>query len=437
MEDIIRTLEERGFLAALTDPEMQKLFREKPVTLYAGFDPTASSLHVGNLLVIMGLAQFQRHGHTPIAVVGGGTGMIGDPSGKTKERQLLSKEDLEFNLQGIKRQLARFLDFSPALQNPARLINNADWLTQFKFVDFLRDVGKHFRLGEMLAKESVKLRLESDEGMSFTEFCYQLLQAYDFLHLFDTHNCTLQVGGSDQWGNITAGIDLIRKLRGKTAYGVTFPLLTAASGQKFGKTEAGTVWLDPERTPPYDLYQYFVRTDDRDVIRFLNCFTLISSNEIKEFENTIKEKPETREAQKRLAFEVTKIVHGEAAAKRAKADAEQLFAEKRDAIDVSKLDPALKTGIRTSEIEAGIPLVDALVKTGLCKSRSEARRLIDQGGVYVNDMRIQDATYVLTQENLVNQALILRAGKKKFHILIIEAIVRSQGGTKNKNRGSP
>jgi len=325
MEDILRTLEARGFLAALTDPEMGKLLREKPVAFYAGFDPTAPSLHVGNLLVIMGMAQFQRHGHTPIAVVGGGTGLIGDPSGKTKERQLLGKEDLEFNLQGIKRQLEQFLDFSPDSNYSARLVNNADWLTEFKFVDFLRDIGKHFRLGEMLAKESVKLRLESDEGMSFTEFCYQLLQAYDFLHLFDTHKCMLQVGGSDQWGNITAGIDLIRKLRGQTAYGVTFPLLTTATGQKFGKTEAGTIWLDPERTPPYDFYQYFVRTDDRDVVRFLNCFTFLPAEEIKELRNALMHKPEAREAQKRLAFEVTKIVHGESLAKESQASAKNWY----------------------------------------------------------------------------------------------------------------
>jgi len=421
MEDIVRTLEERGFLAALTDPEMQKLFREKPVTLYAGFDPTAPSLHVGNLLVIMGLAQFQRHGHTPIAVVGGGTGLIGDPSGKTKERQLLGKDELEFNLQGIKQQLERFLDFSPALSNPARLVNNADWLFEFKFVDFLRDVGKHFRLGEMLAKESVKLRLESDEGMSFTEFCYQLLQAYDFLHLFDTQNCIVQVGGSDQWGNITAGIDLIRKLRGRTAYGITFPLLTAASGQKFGKTEAGTVWLDPERTPPYDFYQYFVRTDDRDVIRFLNCFTFLPAPEIRELEKALQEKPEAREAQKRLAFEVTKIVHGEAAAKRAKADAEQMFGAKLGAIDLSKLDPAITTELKKAELDAGMALVDALVKTGLCKSKSEARRLITQGGVYVNDERIQDQNYNLRLKDLAQNAVILRAGKKNYHVLVFRS----------------
>ncbi len=420
MEDIIRTLEARGFLAALTDPEMAKLLREKPVAFYAGFDPTAASLHVGNLLIIMGLAQFQRHGHHPIVLVGGGTGLIGDPSGKTKERQLLSKEELTFNLQGIKKQLERFLDFSPGLKNPARLVNNAEWLTEFKFVDFLRDVGKHFRLGEMLAKESVKLRLESDEGMSFTEFCYQLLQAYDFLHLFDTHQCILQVGGSDQWGNITAGIDLIRKLRGKTAYGITFPLLTTASGQKFGKTEAGTIWLDPERTPPYDFYQYFVRTDDRDAIRFLNCFTFISANEIKELGKTLKETPEAREAQKRLAFEVTKIVHGEAAAKKAKADAEQMFAAERGAIDLSKLDPAITTELTKAELEAGLALVEALVKTGLCKSKSEARRLIGQGGAYVNDAAIKDENYSLGEKDLRNRAIVLRAGKKNYHVLIFQ-----------------
>ena len=417
MPDIIQTLKERGFLADLTDPEMQKVFREKPAVFYAGFDPTAPSLHVGNLLVIMGMAQFQRHGHSPIVVVGGGTGMIGDPSGKTQERKLLSREDLEFNLAGIRRQLERFLDFSPQVKNSARLVNNAEWLLGFKFVDFLRDVGKHFRLGEMLAKESVKLRLDSEEGMSFTEFCYQLLQAYDFLHLFDEYRCTLQVGGSDQWGNITAGIDLIRKLRGKTAYGVTFPLLTTASGQKFGKTEAGTVWLDPERTPAYDFYQYFVRTDDRDAVRFLNCFTFLSAEEIQALEKSLREKPEAREAQKRLADEVTAIVHGAAAAKKARADAEQVFSQERGAVDLSKLDPSLTTAVAGQELEAGLPLLDALVKTGLAKSKSEARRLVTQGGVYVNDGRIEDIAYTLGKKDLAKNAILLRAGKKNYHVL--------------------
>ncbi|OGP56292.1 MAG: tyrosine--tRNA ligase [Deltaproteobacteria bacterium RBG_13_61_14] len=417
MEDIVRTLETRGFLAALTDPEMQKVFREKAVTLYAGFDPTAPSLHVGNLLIIMGLAQFQRHGHTPIVVVGGGTGLIGDPSGKTKERQLLSQDELQTNLQGIRKQLERFLAFGPSLSSPARILNNAEWLLEFKFLDFLRDVGKHFRLGEMLAKESVKLRLNSDEGMSFTEFCYQLLQAYDFLHLFDQFHCTLQVGGSDQWGNITAGIDLIRKLRGKTAYGITFPLLTTASGEKFGKTEAGTIWLESERTSPYDFYQYFIRTDDRDVIRFLNCFTFLPAEEIKGLEKSLKQKPEAREAQKRLAFEVTSIVHGEAAATKAKADSEKMFSTDRAGLDAAQLDPALTTELPRAALEEGLSLVEALVNSGLSQSKGEARRLINQGGVYVNDERVQDLNHLLGPEDLIKGTIVLRTGKKNYRVL--------------------
>lgn len=421
MPDIIQTLKERGFLASLTDPEMQKIFREQPVTLYAGFDPTADSLHVGNLLIIMGLSQFQRHGHSPLIVVGGGTGMIGDPSGKTKERQLLSPDEVQANLEAIQSQLERFLDFSPGLKNPARILNNAEWLLEFRLVDFLREIGKHFRLGEMLAKESVKLRLNSEEGMSFTEFCYQLLQAYDFLYLFDRFACTLQVGGSDQWGNITAGIDLIRKLRGKTAYGLTFPLLTTAAGQKFGKTESGTIWLDAARTSPYDFYQYFIRTDDRDVLRFLNYFTFLSGNEIKELEINLKEKPEAREAQKRLAFEVTALVHGRSSAIKARDDSEKMFSSRRAELDVAQLDPTLTTRLPKSEWQKGISLVDALVKCGLSKSKGEARRLINQGGVYVNDRRVDDVNYIFAQEDLSSAAIILRAGKKNYRVLVIES----------------
>jgi tyrosyl-tRNA synthetase len=309
MTNIIEELEARGFAPEVTSPALRELCAREMVTCYIGFDPTADSLHIGSLKQIMLLAQFQHRGHRPLAVVGGGTGMIGDPSGKTKERQLLSKDDIEKNLQGIRKQLERFLDFDCG-NNSALILNNADWLGQFSFIDFLRDVGKHFRVGEMLGKESVRLRIQSEEGMSFTEFCYSLLQAYDFLHLHDHYQCRLQMGGSDQWGNIVAGIDLVRKLRGQSVHGLTTPLVVTATGQKFGKTEAGTIWLDPRRTSPYEFYQYWVRADDRDVIPWLKIFTFLPLEEIQELERSLQKEPEKRIPHHRLAQEVTELVHG-------------------------------------------------------------------------------------------------------------------------------
>src|SRR2546425_6396592 len=280
------------------------------ITAYIGFDPTAASLHVGSLLPIMGLVRVSEEGHKPIALVGGGTGMIGDPSGKTQERQLLSKEQIEYNLEGIKAQLSLFLDFE-SKTNPARLINNADWLTPISLVDFLRDVGKHFTVNYMLAKESVRRRYEEGDGISFTEFSYVLLQAYDFLVLHDRYGCTLQMGGSDQWGNIVAGIELIRKMRGARSYGMVFPLVTTNAGIKFGKTEAGSVWLDPNLTSPYRFYQFWINTEDRDVVKYLKYFTMLDQRAIAEMETSVAVSPEKREAQKRLAEEVTRTVHGE------------------------------------------------------------------------------------------------------------------------------
>jgi tyrosyl-tRNA synthetase len=418
MQDIIGILEKRGFMGQMTDPGIKEFCMKGPVTFYIGFDPTAESLHIGSLKQIMMMAQFQRLGHRPIALAGGGTGMIGDPSGKSKERVLLSREEIERNLAGIKSQLAQFLDFDCG-DNSAVIVNNADWLEKFTFIDFLRDVGKHFRVGEMLGKESVRARLDSEEGMSFTEFCYQLLQAYDFLHLFDHYNCVLQMGGSDQWGNITAGIDLIRKLRSKTAYGVTTPLVVTASGQKFGKTEAGTVWLAAERTSPYEFYQYWVRADDRDVIEWLKIFTFLELEEIEGLERSFNENPEEREAQKRLAFEVTSLVHGQEAANSAVRASRILFGEEikdltdRDLASIFADVPGAE--IPRARLEHGVHLIDLMAESGLAKSKSEARRMIAQGGAYLNNLRVESDDRVVTLSDLASETmLVLRSGKKKY-----------------------
>ncbi len=418
MRDVIKTLDERGFLGQVTDTGLREVLNRGGAAFYIGFDPTASSLHIGSLKQIMIMAQFQRHGHQPIALVGGGTGMIGDPSGKTRERLLLSREDIARNLEGIKGQLARFLDFDCGA-NSALLVNNADWLAGFTFIDFLRDVGKHFRVGEMLGKESVRARLASDEGMSFTEFCYMLLQAYDFLHLFDHYNCVLQMGGSDQWGNITAGIELIRKLRGKPAYGLTTPLVVTASGQKFGKTEAGTVWLAADRTSPYEFYQYWVRADDRDVIDWLKIFTFLELEEIAALDAALQDKPEGRAPHQRLAHEVTALVHGKDAADKAVRASRVLFGEEiRDLADAdlaSIFADVPGAEVKRSEIAAGMTLVDLMASTGLAKSKSEARRAIVQGGAYVNNVRMDSVEKKITLSDLASETmLVLRSGKKTY-----------------------
>src|SRR5262245_54579631 len=316
-------LEWRGMLYDSTDGLREQLATER-LTAYIGFDPTSSSLHVGSLLTVMGLARLQRFGHTPIAIVGGGTGMIGDPSGKSQERTLLSREEIDQNVAGIRVQLARFLDFDRA-GNAARIVNNADWLAGFDLLGFLRDTGKYFTVNYMLQKESVNRRLESEEGISYTEFSYLLLQARDFVELLDRHQCTLQLGGSDQWGNITAGIDLIRKLRGKKAHGLVWPLMVTSTGAKFGKTEAGTIWLDPARTAPFRFYQFWLNADDRDVLSYLRFFTFLDRAEIEALESEQRRTPERRDAQRRLAREVTTLVHGGDATARAEQASSLLF----------------------------------------------------------------------------------------------------------------
>src|SRR5256884_4214219 len=333
--NLFNEFEWRRMLIESTSDLRDVLAKEK-LAAYIGFDPSASSLHVGNLLPVMGLARLQRFGHTPIAIAGGGTGLIGDPSGKTKERQLLTHEQVEANLEGIKEQLSRFLDFN-ATNNPALIVNNSEWLGPITMMEFLRDVGKHFTVNNLLAKEAIKRRLETDEGISFTEFSYPLLQAYDYLVLYDRHQCTLQMGGSDQWGNILAGIDLIRRLRGARAHGLVFPLVTTSAGVKFGKTEAGAVWLDPKLTSPYRFYQFWLNTDDRDVIAYLKFFTWLSNEEIGELQESVRSEPESRKAQKELARQVTEMLHGQTELEKALRASEVLFGKEISGLSVDDI----------------------------------------------------------------------------------------------------
>jgi tyrosyl-tRNA synthetase len=423
MTNLYDELAWRGMMSESTEGLSDLLARES-VTAYIGFDPTASSLHVGSLLTVMGLARLQRFGHNPIAIVGGGTGMIGDPSGKSQERKLLSPEQLEENVAGIKRQLEMFLDFD-AGPNPARIVNNADWLASFDLLGFLRDTGKYFTVNYMLQKESVSRRLESEEGISYTEFSYLLLQARDFLELSDRYGCALQMGGSDQWGNITAGIDLIRRLRGKKAHGLVWPLMTTASGAKFGKTEAGTIWLDPARTSPFQLYQFWLNTEDRDVVSYLKLFTFLDQAAIGELEAATKSEPEKREAQRVLAREVTALVHGAVEVEKAIRGSEQLFSRNAFALPVeellSSLADAPSTSVTMQVIAEERPLVQWLVETKLASSRSEATRLVLGGGIYVNDVAVKDPKRKLTPGDVWEKVLVvLGKGRRQKHVLKVE-----------------
>jgi tyrosyl-tRNA synthetase len=408
----------RGLVYDAT-PELRSALATQPMTAYIGFDPTAASLHVGSLLPIMGLARLQRFGHTPIALVGGGTGLIGDPSGKTKERLLLTPDQVEINLEGIRAQLARFLDFE-APRNPARIVNNYDWLGTASMITFLRDVGKHFTVNYMLAKESVRRRIESEEGISYTEFTYMLLQAYDFLVLHERYGCTVQMGGSDQWGNITAGTELIRRIHGTPAHGLVFPLVTNASGAKFGKTEAGNVWLDPALTSPYRFYQFWRNTDDRDVVSYLKFFTWLGQDEIAALAQGVETAPERREAQRTLACEVTRLVHGEAALARAEQASQVLFGADMTTLPLADLlevfaDVPSQTLDREAFAGEGMGLPDLLVAAGLTPSKGEARRLVQGGGVYLNNRRLTDPQQRVTMaETLGGQVLVLRKGQKSY-----------------------
>ena len=417
MSDLVGELKWRGFVHHVTQGMGTHLAAGTRV-VYCGFDPTAPSLQLGNLMPIMLLRHFQLAGHRPIALMGGGTGLIGDPSGKPGERPLLSKEQIRENLQRMRDQMARLLDFDGAA--PALVLNNADWLVKQSLVDFLRDVGKHFSVNIMLQKESVKARL--DTGLSYTEFSYMLLQAYDFLHLFRERQCTIQVGGSDQWGNITGGIDLIRRVEGGEAHGLVAPLVTTASGAKFGKTEAGAIYLDPGLTSPYQFYQFWYNTDDGQVESYLKLFTLLPRHDIEALMKAQEKDPSRREAQGTLATEVTTMVHGEEAKDNATGVSAILFSDfDPHNVKASVFDEMAKE-IPTASVSANnLGLVDALVKAGLAKSKSEARRQIEQGGVYVNQQRVKDVDRKLDPSDwLAGGNLLLRKGKKDYGLLRLQ-----------------
>ena len=407
------TLRERGFIEQTTDEAaLEKLFGEggNTVPAYIGFDPSSSSLHVGSLVPIMALVHLQRAGHRPIALVGGGTGRVGDPSGKTEMRKMLGEDSVDENLLGIRNQLSRFLELCEPGDEQAGgsagfVVDNADWLLELNYVDFLRDIGRHFSVNRMLSAESVKLRIDSESGLSFLEFNYSILQAYDFLVLNQRHGCQVQMGGSDQWGNIVAGIDLIRRVDGNQAYGITFPLITTASGAKMGKTEAGAVWLDAERTSSYDYYQFWINTDDRDVGRFLRLFTLLPVEEVAALEAL--EGADIRQAKQTLALEATALNHGREAAEQAAEAARALFSNKGGGGDSV---PTCE--VAAADLEAGVPVVQLFNDCGLCDSKGAARRLARQGGLYVNDEKVEEDR-VLTSSDLVDGCIMLRAGKKK------------------------
>jgi tyrosyl-tRNA synthetase len=417
--NVFDILNDRGFVAQATNVDQLKLHLSKPASCYIGFDPSADSLHVGSLVPIMALAHMQRQGHRPIVLVGGGTGLVGDPSGKTEMRQLLTLEQIELNVGCLKKQLSRFLDFS---DRKALLLNNADWLVDLRYIEFLRDIGRHFSVNRMLAAESYKIRLET--GLNFIEFNYMLLQAYDFYYLAQKCDCCLQMGGDDQWGNIVAGIELIRRKLGKSAHALTFPLLTTASGAKMGKTAAGAVWLSAEKTSPFDFYQYWINTDDRDVTRFLKLYTFIPIDEIEA--TSVLEGQDLNVCKSILAFEVTRLVHGRETALSALEAAVSVFGQRRLPPDLlpssdiprvsgEKADAVPTSILRMQRLEDGIPAFELFAEIDLCGSRGAARRLIRQGGAYVNEDRINDEDFRIGTVHLKDGSILLKAGKKKAH----------------------
>jgi tyrosyl-tRNA synthetase len=406
--NVYDVLTERGFIEQVSDAEGVRAAVAQPITCYIGFDPSASSFHVGNLVPIMALAHMQRHGHRPIAIVGGGTGMVGDPSGKTEMRQLLTVERIDANLQRLKGQMSNLLDFS---KDRALVLNNADWLRSLQYLEFLRDIGRHFSVNRMLAAEAYRIRYDSESGLSFLEFNYMLLQAYDFLYLYRTYGCVLQMGGNDQWGNILAGVDLIRRAEGGQAYAATFPLVTTSSGAKMGKTAEGAVWLDPELVSPYEYYQYWINIEDADVERFLAIFTFLPMEQVHELGRL--KGSDIREAKKVLAFEATRILHGEAPARQAQQASEKIFE------DGVVTDGVPTTEVEASELEAGIPAPELFHRVGLSRSRSEARRLIQQGGGYVNGVAVGSVDDLITTSHFSDGVVLLRAGKKRYHRIVI------------------
>jgi len=422
MQDIFADLQWRGLIHQTTaDDKLPEWLAGGVKTVYAGFDPTADSLHVGSLLPLMMLRRFQKSGHRPIALVGGATGMIGDPSGKSAERNLLSEEQLSANIVGIEGQMRKLLDFDSG-KTSALLVNNNDWMKDFSYTAFLRDVGKNFPVNVMLTKDSVKSRLSSDAGLSYTEFSYMLLQAYDFVHLNQQFDCELQIGGSDQWGNVTAGIDLGRRMLSKQLYGITCPLLTKSDGAKMGKTESGAIYLSPDRTSPYEFYQYWVRVDDDDVGMCLRFLTELTEEEIKSLDLARAAQPHQRASQKRLAEEVTRLIHGDAGLKSAKQATEILFGAEIADLSDKQLQQIFadvpSVTLPVSRLKEGIPIVDALVEAGLSKSKGEARRTVDQGGAYVNNQRVESIEKTLTTSDLASETVIvLRSGKKKYCLM--------------------
>jgi len=420
---ILEELKWRGLLADCTDAAGLDKKTSAPITLYCGFDPTADSLHAGNLVPLLALRRFQLFGHHPIAVAGGATGMVGDPSGKTQERQLLTSEILERNIASVKVQLAKLLDFE-SKSNPARLVDNASWTANVSFLDFLRDIGKHFSVNQMVAKESIRARMvDREAGISYTEFSYMLLQAFDFMVLCRDHRCELQIGGSDQWGNITAGIDLIRKKLGQTAFGLTLPLITNADGTKFGKTVAGAIWLHPQKTSVYKFYQFWINTDDRDVVRYLKYFTFLSRDEISALEKQHADNPGGRAAHRALAKAATDLIHGDAATAEAVRASEILFGGDLQGIAESTFNEIVGE-VPTREIAgskfdgAGLPLVELLVHAGLCPSKGQARKDIEGGGVNLNNVREAGATRAVTAKDLLfGKHLLLRKGKKNYVVV--------------------
>ena len=436
--NVFDVLRQRGFVEQTTDDEAIYELLKETTTCYIGFDPTASSFHVGSLVPIMALAHMQRHGHRPIALVGGGTALVGDPSGKTEMRQMLTPDQVNQNTEALKKQLGRFLDFE---KGRALLLNNAQWLTPLQYISFLRDIGRHFSVNRMIKAESCKMRLESEEGLNFIEFNYMLLQAYDFLEVFDSYGCRLQMGGSDQWGNIVAGIELVRRMRRQTVFGTTFPLITTSGGAKMGKTAKGSVWLDPHRTTPYEYYQYWINTDDRDVARFMALFTFLPMDEVREIKKI--QGADLNSAKAVLAFEATKLVHGAEEATKTYHESGSLFGsrvvpkrimassaihklagsetlEVRGTVhghSVSGLDLAVlpHSTMDETQLRKGLPAFKLFHMVGLASSGGAARRLIEQGGGYVNGRRIEAIDAMISDKDLNKGEILLRAGKKRYH----------------------
>lgn len=412
MENVINLLQKRGFVKQCSGlVDLENLLAKEKIVYYVGFDPTADSLHVGSLVPIMAMAHLQKAGHKPICVIGGGTAMIGDPSGKTDMRKMLNREDVIKNGSKILDQIKKYLSLD---NSNSIFVDNADWFLNLNYIDFLRDIGKFFKVNEMIKSEAYRQRLERQEGLSFIEFNYQILQAYDFLMLFDKYNCVLQMGGDDQWGNILAGVNLVRRMRNRSVCALTFPLLITARGNKMGKTEKGTIWLDAKKTAPYEFYQYWINVDDRDVVRFLNYFTLLSTEEILELSKL--EGSDIRVAKEKLAYEVTKLAHGEAEAKKAKKSSSVIFSDEKRKEENSL--PTTK--IKLSELKSGITVVDMLCKTKLVDTKSEAKRLILQGGICVNGKKVITDSVMVNEEFLDNSIILIRRGKKQYHRVILE-----------------